>query len=270
METNTNRDGDGASRKWMTDLVLSAAAWVWAEQNRIYIIALLSAATGWAIPNLPGWILPKPANGEPTVQAPPSPPAAAATCVGVKDVDVLATTDQIKVVVELCDGGKRTYTVQGAERLPQSARVSEPSSQTTSVSPQKAADPIRVSTPNMKPLLEVNVRFLPGRSDLGPEGLARTEQLARVLLTAANTRVELRGYCDLAGDKRNPGLADRRALAIRDYLVNLGVARDRITISLRDDVEPAIANIGLEKQVIATVIAGAPTIQKLAAANPAN
>jgi len=53
------------------------------------------------------------------------------------------------------------------------------------------------------------------------------------------TRITIEGHCDMRGSSEyNLGLGDRRANAVRDYLVNLGVATDRITVVSKGKEQP--------------------------------
>jgi peptidoglycan-associated lipoprotein len=51
------------------------------------------------------------------------------------------------------------------------------------------------------------------------------------LMTHPETRVLVEGHCDERGtEEYNLALGEKRALAVRDYLVRFGIARDRISI----------------------------------------
>lgn len=70
-------------------------------------------------------------------------------------------------------------------------------------------------------------------ADLSPEARGIVEKWAKVLNQAGGTRVVVEGHCDERGTREyNLALAARRAQAVRDYLVSLGVSGARIeTIS---------------------------------------
>lgn len=55
----------------------------------------------------------------------------------------------------------------------------------------------------------------------------------------ASTRISVQGHCDERGSAEyNLGLGDRRANAIKDYLVSLGIGADRITVVSRGKESP--------------------------------
>ena len=46
-----------------------------------------------------------------------------------------------------------------------------------------------------------------------------------------STRITVEGHCDERGTAEyNLGLGERRANAVKDYLVSLGIAADRVTV----------------------------------------
>lgn len=56
----------------------------------------------------------------------------------------------------------------------------------------------------------------------------------------SSTRVMVEGHADSRGtDEYNLALAEKRADAVRDYLVSLGLAADRITIVSKGEEQPA-------------------------------
>jgi peptidoglycan-associated lipoprotein len=62
------------------------------------------------------------------------------------------------------------------------------------------------------------------------DGRAALAKNAEYLKRWASTRISVEGHCDERGTPEyNLGLGERRANAVRDYLVGLGVAGDRIT-----------------------------------------
>ncbi|NDY41670.1 peptidoglycan-associated lipoprotein Pal [Dissulfurirhabdus thermomarina] len=65
----------------------------------------------------------------------------------------------------------------------------------------------------------------------------RLEDDARFLLDHPEIRIEVQGNCDERGtNEYNLALGERRAKSIKDYLVNLGVAADRIeTVSFGEE-----------------------------------
>lgn len=75
------------------------------------------------------------------------------------------------------------------------------------------------------------------KAELRPEARAVLTQNAEYLLQHAQTRVTIEGHCDERGtNEYNLALGDRRARAVRDFLVNYGIEAPRIeTISFGEE-----------------------------------
>jgi len=75
------------------------------------------------------------------------------------------------------------------------------------------------------------------KSELKPEARAVLTQNAEYLLQNPQAKVTIEGHCDERGTSEyNLALGDRRARAVRDFLVNYGVAAARIeTISFGEE-----------------------------------
>jgi peptidoglycan-associated lipoprotein len=65
----------------------------------------------------------------------------------------------------------------------------------------------------------------------------KVEKVAAALKARAETAVEIEGHCDERGtEEYNRSLGERRALAVREYLITLGIEPDRIfTVSFGKD-----------------------------------
>ncbi|MEO8428125.1 MAG: OmpA family protein, partial [Verrucomicrobiota bacterium] len=65
----------------------------------------------------------------------------------------------------------------------------------------------------------------------------KVETVANYFKQHASEKLQIEGHCDERGtEEYNRALGERRALAIREYLVNLGVAADRVyTLSWGED-----------------------------------
>jgi peptidoglycan-associated lipoprotein len=69
------------------------------------------------------------------------------------------------------------------------------------------------------------------QSTIRDEGRAALNTNAAWLKRWSNTRISIEGHCDERGTAEyNLGLGERRANAVKAYLVELGVAGDRITV----------------------------------------
>jgi peptidoglycan-associated lipoprotein len=81
------------------------------------------------------------------------------------------------------------------------------------------------------------VYFEVDRSEIYPDDLGKVEAVAGILAQNAQNKVMIEGHCDERGtEEYNRALGERRALSVRDALVDLGVSADRVrTMSLGED-----------------------------------
>jgi outer membrane protein OmpA-like peptidoglycan-associated protein len=80
-----------------------------------------------------------------------------------------------------------------------------------------------------KAIVLKNVFFDTDKSTLKPESFAELNKLNQLLTENATMRIELRGHTDSQGsDTHNLDLSDRRAKAVKDYLIQKGIAVDRL------------------------------------------
>jgi peptidoglycan-associated lipoprotein len=88
-----------------------------------------------------------------------------------------------------------------------------------------------------RPLGDVFFDF--DKSDLKDEARSTLQKNADWLKRWTSTRITVEGHCDERGtNEYNIGLGERRARAVRDYLVSLGVAADRILTVSKGEEEP--------------------------------
>ena len=79
-------------------------------------------------------------------------------------------------------------------------------------------------------------------SQLAPAELAKIEAVAQHLQAKPNRVVIIEGNCDERGSNEyNLSLGDLRAIAIRDYLVTLGIDAQRIQSKSYGEEKPAVA-----------------------------
>ena len=80
---------------------------------------------------------------------------------------------------------------------------------------------------------------------LRPDALAALSNNAEIIKQSPDMMLEVEGHCDERGTQEyNMALGERRALAVRDHLMKLGVAGDRIiTISYGEEL-PAVTGGG--------------------------
>jgi len=86
------------------------------------------------------------------------------------------------------------------------------------------------------------VYFESGKVDLSSTGLAILDEIAAVLDTNPQIlKIEVQGHADDVEQKtpeQRLALSDARAVAVADYLVKQGVARDRLEVASYGDVMP--------------------------------
>jgi peptidoglycan-associated lipoprotein len=92
-------------------------------------------------------------------------------------------------------------------------------------------------------LVEIGDRvfFALDQHDLSPEARSTLEQQAAFLNQQSALNVMIEGHADERGTREhNLALGDRRAAAVKDYLVALGIAPDRIRTVSYGEERPAV------------------------------
>jgi outer membrane protein OmpA-like peptidoglycan-associated protein len=88
-----------------------------------------------------------------------------------------------------------------------------------------------------------DVLFATGRYELRPEAKLALAKVAGVLLAYPGLKLEVDGYTDSTGsDEVNQTLSDKRAEAVRNFLVAQGVSPDSITSEGFGDANPIASN----------------------------
>ena len=91
--------------------------------------------------------------------------------------------------------------------------------------------------------LSSGVFFDVGKSALKKGAQATLSRIADQLKSDPNVKVSVEGHTDSTGSKaKNEELSQKRADAVRDYLVGAGVAADRVTAVGRGEEEPVATN----------------------------
>lgn len=112
--------------------------------------------------------------------------------------------------------------------------------------PAPAPPPATVMAPPPAPapvyvIKDVNFDF--DKSTLKPTATAALDQVVADLRRQSDVRYEIIGFTDSIGsDAYNQGLSERRAAAVRDYLVAHGVAVAQLTASGRGETNPMATN----------------------------
>lgn len=85
--------------------------------------------------------------------------------------------------------------------------------------------------------------FTSGKSDLKVGGTANLDKLATFLSAYPDRQVVIEGYTDsLGSDEYNDGLSQRRADAVKSYLVHLGINSQRLSATGRGKSDPVADN----------------------------
>ncbi len=80
---------------------------------------------------------------------------------------------------------------------------------------------------------------------LAPEEVAKIEQVADFMTQNTRAVLIVEGHCDERGSNEyNLSLGEQRALSIRSYLANLGIAADRIQSRSFGEERPAVQGTG--------------------------
>lgn len=147
-------------------------------------------------------------------------------------------------------GGKRAATgaalggLAGAaggylwsNRMENQKRAMEQATQGTGVQVTQTADNrLKVDIPS-------DISFATGRADLSPNLRPILDQFAASLNQNPGSTVTIVGHTDNTGsDSINIPLSRDRATSVRDYLVNRGVAPNRIMVDGRGSREPLVDN----------------------------
>ncbi|HUV35466.1 MAG TPA: OmpA family protein [Patescibacteria group bacterium] len=87
------------------------------------------------------------------------------------------------------------------------------------------------------------VHFESGSAALTPDSYAVLDQVVKSLLAYPEVRVEIRGYTDNVGSfEYNLQLSQKRAEAVRQYLMNSGISPDRVTAKGYSEADPIADN----------------------------
>ncbi len=102
------------------------------------------------------------------------------------------------------------------------------------------------------------------RHDLSPEARQTLERQAAWLQEYPSARVQVEGHADERGTRSyNLALGERRATAVRNYLIALGITPDRITTISYGKERPAVVGSGeyawsQNRRGVTVVTGGAP------------
>jgi peptidoglycan-associated lipoprotein len=145
------------------------------------------------------------------------------------------------LVVSAC--GKKPPAVTPPPPAP--APTPAPTTPPTPPPPARPPDPTPTPTPPPEITLEEltkrfgRVLFSLDSIEITAEGRATIQKNAEIMKAQPSLKVLIEGHADSRGtNEYNLALAERRADAVRDYLVSLGVANDRVTIVSKGEEAP--------------------------------
>lgn len=97
--------------------------------------------------------------------------------------------------------------------------------------PEKVEPPVNPISSNLEKLGKIDAQFQSSEYVLRKKYKDHLDQVAVELLADPTVKVTLSGYADSKGDKAfNMPLSQKRAEAVKNYLVKKGVSEDRITV----------------------------------------
>lgn len=91
--------------------------------------------------------------------------------------------------------------------------------------------------------LPENILFDFDKSDLRPSAAPALSKISQLIAQYNSAPVEIRGHTDSVGSNAyNQALSERRANAVRDYLINAGVGNNRLTAQGLGETNPVADN----------------------------
>jgi outer membrane protein OmpA-like peptidoglycan-associated protein len=111
--------------------------------------------------------------------------------------------------------------------------------------PAPVAEPAPAPTPAAAPrkLVLEGVNFDHDKATLRKDAYPTLDQMAATLKEWGDVKIEVAGYTDSRGSaKYNQKLSERRAQAVRKYLIERGIAADRLTAKGYGETHPVASN----------------------------
>ena len=129
-------------------------------------------------------------------------------------------------------------------------REAQPSSTPTQTSTPTSADPVSIIRPDIEeaptvPLesLDATIGFGSTGSEISPEAEAQLRDVLDSPQLSRGQAITIRGHSDSSGrNEANMRLSQERADAVRDWLVDHGIAKDRLTVIAFGEQNPVQPN----------------------------
>lgn len=146
------------------------------------------------------------------------------------------------------------FVVGCAKKKPmeKAEEITPPAQQETTVepvpAPEKPKTEVAVVTPapmagledQIKAFVDANIYFAFDKYSLDAQARETLAQKAEFLKTNPNITIQIEGHCDERGTTEyNLALGERRAKAAQDYIVSLGITKERIAIISYGEEKPA-------------------------------
>jgi peptidoglycan-associated lipoprotein len=104
---------------------------------------------------------------------------------------------------------------------------------------RRAAEEAARMTERVRGMVVEMINFDYDKSNIRPGDAAILDRKIAIMQTNPMLTVTITGHCDERGsDEYNLALGNRRALAAKEYMVNRGIAADRITTASRGEEQP--------------------------------
>ncbi len=131
---------------------------------------------------------------------------------------------------EVCPGNSTRYTITA-----KGEGGSDTATTTVTVNPPPPPPP----APKVVDRLTLRINFDTAKSDIRKADVPELEKAVAFVKKYPNSKVSVEGYTDSRGsDKYNLGLSDRRAQAVKKYLVDKGEKSDRISAAGKGEANP--------------------------------
>ena len=144
------------------------------------------------------------------------------------------------VAISLGCGGRKTRPLEEEEALEAARRKAmeeEEARRRAQAAEEEAVKPIQPA--EEKPLALDSIHFDYDKYNLTGKAISTLSENAEILMEHPDLEITLEGHCDERGtDEYNLALGEKRALAARDFLVNFGIARARISVISYGEEKP--------------------------------
>lgn len=144
------------------------------------------------------------------------------------------------VVISLGCGGKKTRPLEEEEALEEARRKAmeeEEARRRAQAAEEEAVKPIQPA--EEEPLGLNSIHFDYDKYNLTGKSISTLSENAEILMEHPDLEITIEGHCDERGtDEYNLALGEKRALAARDFLVNFGIARPRVSVISYGEEKP--------------------------------